>query len=69
MKRTFWMVLGEGRPNYRHTTIESARAEAERLARQHPEREFFVLESVAMVKKTNVQWENCHQDFDEQMPF
>ena len=40
MKPMFWMVLGSGLPTYRHDTERSARAEAERLARQQAGQEF-----------------------------
>lgn len=48
----FWMVwCPAGRqPIYRHSSEESARAEAERLARQNQESEFYVLEATARVK-------------------
>ena len=48
------MVLGNGRPNYRHTTEQSARHEAERLALSNPCCEFVVLSSVCTIK-TNLQ--------------
>lgn len=43
----FYLVWAEetGRTNYRHSLIESARAEAERLARENPTRKFYVLEA------------------------
>lgn len=54
--RQFWMVLGNGEPQYRHETEESARTEAERLARQCPGHEFYVLQAVGKCAKSDVQW-------------
>lgn len=48
------MVLGNGRPNYRHPTEQSAREEAERLALSNPHCEFTVLAAVCTIK-TNLQ--------------
>lgn len=44
----FWMVYGSGKaaPTKRHTSKESAMAEANRLAKKHPGTEFFVLKAV-----------------------
>jgi len=50
----YWMVLGNGRPNYRHPTEQSARDEAERLALSNPGCTFVVLASVCEIK-TNLQ--------------
>jgi hypothetical protein len=70
MKRTFWMVLGSGTPVVRHRTLDAARSEAERLAMQQPGQEFAVLEAVAVVKKSELQWQECHPDAgDESIPF
>lgn len=52
----FWMVLGNGVPTYRHTTLMSARTEAERLARLHPGSSFTILKSVATVVRSDVKW-------------
>lgn len=56
--KKFWMVLGLGTPVYRHDSEDSARAEAERLAENCPGSEFVVLESIASVRKSSVQWED-----------
>lgn len=53
---TFWMVLGQGPPVYRHATEQSARIEAERLARAHPCVPFVVLKAVAECRKSDVAW-------------
>ena len=62
--KKFWMVLGEGQPTHRHETKESARLEAERLARQRQAWQFHVLEAVAAVRMTNLVWEQ-HEPQDE----
>lgn len=54
LQNQYWMVLGSGRPNYRHATEQSARDEAERLALSNPDCEFVVLASVCTIK-TNLQ--------------
>lgn len=52
----FWMVYGlhQGRPTYRHKTEDSAVEEAKRLARAHPDTDFYVLESTHRVVKRDV---------------
>lgn len=52
----FWMVYGlhQGAPTHRHKTEQSAVTEAKRLARLHPEVEFFVLETTHHVVKRDV---------------
>ncbi len=52
----FWMVWGihSGPPTFQHQSEESARNEAERLARLNPGKQFVVLESVAAYTKTDV---------------
>lgn len=55
-QQKFWMVVGLGVPYYKHTTEHSAATEAERLASLNPGEEFTVLESVASVKKSDLQW-------------
>lgn len=59
MFETFWMVVGRGTPTYRHATPESAKQEAERLARIDPSQEFFVLEAIASCKKNDVTWQDA----------
>ena len=46
MHDTFWMVHGDGPSTMRHTTRESATAEAKRLARLTPGTAFFVLQAI-----------------------
>lgn len=54
----FWIVWGnEGRtPTFKHTTEESARTEAERLARVAPGQVFHVMALVDSCKKNDVLW-------------
>lgn len=46
----YWMVLGNGVPRYRHSTEQSARTEAYRLATLNPDCTFTVLQAVASVR-------------------
>jgi hypothetical protein len=66
-KEQFWMVLGAGTPNCQHLTLDSAKKEAERLARLNPGQAFTVLQSIATVVKSDVKWE-VHDD-DGVIPF
>lgn len=54
----FWMVYGNGQraPTYAHATEESAREEAARLANLYPGVAFHVLETVASVEHSALQW-------------
>lgn len=47
--KAFWMVwaVGGDAPTYQHPTEDSARREAQRLARLIPGKQFVVLETVA----------------------
>lgn len=56
MFRMFWMVLGVGVPTIRYATEQEARKEAERLARVHRGSTFIVLQAVAGVKTSDVEW-------------
>lgn len=55
---SFWMIWSpQGQaPTVRHDTPESARAEAERLARANRGSEFYVLEAVSKCTKIDVVW-------------
>lgn len=64
----FWMVLGCGIPIVRHNDKQSARTEAERLARAYPGSEFVVLESLASVVKSDISWA-LHDAVDETLPY
>jgi len=52
----FWMIHGHGRgaPTVQHNSFEKALDEAKRLARNDPGTRFFVLESVAIAVKPDV---------------
>jgi hypothetical protein len=66
MKPMFWMVLGSGQPTHRHQSEQSARTEAERLARTNPGCEFYVLQAVAVCVKSDVTW-NDLEDRDNML--
>ena len=53
----FWMVYSpQGKqPTYKHHRFENAEAEAKRLAYQHADRQFYVLEAVEEVSFKSVQ--------------
>ena len=56
MSKKIWVVYNpDGRaPHYTHQSFESAKQEAKRLARNNPDQRFFVMESVAMAIKRDV---------------
>lgn len=70
----FWMVWRHGSaiPAYQHSSVLSAKAEAERLARQCPGQQFTVLESIADCTRAlePVSWSK-HGDMsdDRELPF
>jgi hypothetical protein len=61
----FWMVWNDmgGAPTHKHVTPESARAEAERLARLHPGRRFHVLAALGHCSFNAVNWTEVEKDF------
>ena len=63
----FWLVWNPtgGVPTHRHPTFESAKAEAERLARLNPNTEFFVRTSVGVARKVESIW----TDMEPDLPF
>lgn len=68
----FWMVYGagQGAPTARHKSLESARTEAERLARMVPGVRFFILETVGAVEKVDVQFIDLRAgDPTDEIPF
>jgi len=66
----FWMVWNAngGKPTFKHPTEESARLEAERLARLNRGQVFIVLESKAQCVVTDVAWFE-HDRSREDVPF
>ena len=55
---TFWLVWspqGVTPPSFRHPSEEQAQKEAERLAREHPSAEFYVLYAISCSKVTKVE--------------
>jgi hypothetical protein len=61
----FWLVWNErgGVPTYKHLTPESARAEAERLARLNPGGKFHVLAALGHCAFNAVNWTEVQKDF------
>jgi hypothetical protein len=57
MTQMFWMVYGEGQraPACKHLSFLSAKTEAERLARCNPTIKFFVLCSVSVSSRIDVE--------------
>jgi hypothetical protein len=72
-QKPFWMVWNERghAPTYKHETLQSARTEAERLARNNPTHVFHVLSLYGSCAKNDVQWivRDTQQDMDEEIPF
>lgn len=66
-----WNPAGRS-PSYIHPSHESAKNEAKRLARLHPDNKFYVLESVGVALKQEVAY-YVHSDkpepFDDGIPF
>jgi hypothetical protein len=68
MSKPFWMVFGLEAPYVRHDSEDTARKEAERLARKYTLHEFVVMRAVAVVKKTDVAWSECTDSADDVQP-
>lgn len=54
--------------SYEHLTIESAKAEAERIARINGGEEVYILKQIAAVKLNDVQWKKLDTE-DPDIPF
>ncbi len=56
--KKFWMIWRPGSSGfiYQHKSLDSAREEAKRLARQNPENYFVVLEAISYCRKIDVEW-------------
>lgn len=69
----FWMIYGDGQraPAYKHSTEESASAEAKRLARLNPEVTFYILEAVEAVFKRDIATVSLRgkSSADDELPF
>lgn len=68
----FYMVYGfdQGRPTIRHDSYEIAKAEALRLSRVIPGVKFFVMETVAVAEKIDVQFTDFRKRSDAlEVPF
>lgn len=61
----FWMVWNpQGHaPTFQHITVESARAEAERLSRLNPGHRFYVLSALGHCSYATVNWTEVDHDF------
>jgi hypothetical protein len=61
MKPAFWIVWYETdlSTSKKHDTIESARMDAEALARANRGDTFYILEAVECCVANDVQWEKC----------
>jgi len=64
----FWLVWRDGgwAPQYKHDSRKSAENEAERLARENPGQDFYVLMPVSRTVKSDVVTERF---FDDELPF
>jgi len=53
----FWMVYGEGQraPAVKHANFEIAKREAERLSRNNPGIDFFVMRPVSVSRRVDVE--------------
>lgn len=60
--KTYWMVMGHGRPIYRHASQESAEIEAARLARLNPGCDFVILQALKIARKSDIQWTELADD-------
>lgn len=69
MKNKTWFVWNPiaSIPRFQHSTFESAKQEAKRLAVLNPGTEFMVLESIGAVVKTDVIWKDHEEDIE--IPF
>lgn len=63
MTEKFWFVWNPARnlPAHKHTTFNSAKFEAERLARANAPEKFIILESLGEVQKVDVAY-TPHED-------
>lgn len=64
-QQPFWLVWNEkaNAPTFKHATFESARAEAERLARVYQNCRFHVLQAMGHASVNTVNWTVVQDDF------
>ncbi|WP_028029914.1 hypothetical protein [Gemmobacter nectariphilus] len=71
--RPFWMVKGAGPTNAIHATRMDAEREADRLAKQNPGVNFYVLQAIACHRKIEVERVSLIEATldmdDEEIPF
>lgn len=63
------MVHGDGPSSVRQPSRAAAEVEAQRLARQNPGVEFFVLEAIAMHRRVDVERVDLREQNDGELPF
>jgi len=70
MEGKFWMVYGggQGAPTVRHDSLEIAKREAERLSRNNPGIEFFVMMPISVSKRVDVETRML-VDLNDLIPF
>lgn len=70
MSDNFWMVYGggQGAPTMRHDSFEIAKHEAERLSRNNPGIEFFVMMPVCKSQRVDVETKML-VDLNDIIPF
>lgn len=75
MEKGFYVVWNptHGNPRYRHMRFDAAKTEAERLAKNHPTQEFYVLKAMSLSKKIEITTERLQaeddHDLDSEIPF
>lgn len=60
----FWMCWVEGTrsPSFKHSSLDEARLEAERLARQEPGKQVYVLVALEFCQVSNLRWQRLDVD-------
>lgn len=67
MREKFWMIYGEGQraPTVKHASYEIAKQEAERLCRNNPGIDFFVLQPVSVSKRVDVETKMLLDEYND----
>jgi hypothetical protein len=71
-RNRFWIVVKDDTKlsaMYRHSTLEQAKKEAERLATANTGHRFYVMEVIGSCVYKPVVWENIHDESDNAFPF